>query len=371
MISLKQELADFMPIDIKELEEMGQIIPDNVKNSIVLYNKAIESLKQNSEDIAVIELKRAISMNPAFHEAMNLLGLCYSYTKEYAKAAEMFNKVVAGEKNGIKALRYLDALKGVESSSPEAVQPEKKAAGKNEKEKKAKDRPDTTFWDMVKGSGKSDIVKYVIGFVAGAVMVFLISLPFNAGNGGASLNNEPVKAPAGQNSVLDEAKYNELANSYQDLKKQLEASKAQVDYYRNVMKIFEAEQLASQQNYQSAADVLVLLKTVEFKDAEKEKYDSLYKTVMPRAVQTVFQEGLNLYNAQKYADAAAKLSKIQAYGTEWPYANIGMYYLGKSYMGLNDSKNAVSTFQKVKELFPGTQYASWSDQRIKQLTAVP
>jgi len=43
----------------------------------VLYNKALEDFRAKSEDIAIIELKKAISLNPDFHEAMNLLGIFY------------------------------------------------------------------------------------------------------------------------------------------------------------------------------------------------------------------------------------------------------------------------------------------------------
>jgi len=45
----------------------------------VLYNKALEDFRAKSEDIAIIELKKAISLNPDFHEAMNLLGIFYMY----------------------------------------------------------------------------------------------------------------------------------------------------------------------------------------------------------------------------------------------------------------------------------------------------
>ena len=64
MINLKQELEGYAPINFKDVEKGAGDIPDNVKNSIVLYNKALESLKSGSEDIAIIELKKAISMHP-------------------------------------------------------------------------------------------------------------------------------------------------------------------------------------------------------------------------------------------------------------------------------------------------------------------
>jgi len=73
LINLGQELLNYPPINLANLAESNREIPDNIKNSIILYNKALESLRTNSEDIAIIELKKAISISPDFYEAMNLL----------------------------------------------------------------------------------------------------------------------------------------------------------------------------------------------------------------------------------------------------------------------------------------------------------
>jgi len=53
----------------------------------------LEDFRAKSEDIAIIELKKAISLNPDFHEAMNLLGIFYMYIGENDKAAEVFQKL--------------------------------------------------------------------------------------------------------------------------------------------------------------------------------------------------------------------------------------------------------------------------------------
>jgi len=93
MIDFKNELQNYPMIDLDKLSQANPNIPDNIKNSIVLYNKALEDFRAKSEDIAIIELKKAISLNPDFHEAMNLLGIFYMYIGENDKAAEVFQKL--------------------------------------------------------------------------------------------------------------------------------------------------------------------------------------------------------------------------------------------------------------------------------------
>lgn len=372
MINLKHELLNFTPIDIKSIEESGQNIPDNIKNSVILYNKALDSLKASSEDIAIIELKRAISMNPNFHEAMNLLGICYSYIKDYSKAAEMFNKVVAAENNSIQALNYLNRM-NADDSIPPMPEAKKKAVDKKSSPKTDDVKKSVPVRSISLKNEKLDILKYVIGFVIGAVLIFLLNPLFNPGKN--------VKAPsAGDNASKSsssspggsyETKYKKLNDDYENTKKALEASNKEVDYYKNVTKLFEIENKVIANDFMSAADMLVLLKTITFKDPEKGRYEALVRDIMPRAVQTAYGQGMNLFNSRKYDDAAKKFSSVEKYGTEWPLADISLYYLGKTYIELKDSRNAIDTFQKVKNAYPGTKYAAWADSKIKQLTEVP
>ena len=79
-MDLKAELSNFRTIDLDEFVREGEHIY-NVRNSVYLYNKAIEDLRTGSEDMAIIKLKKAVSMNPHFNEAMNLLCMLFIYRR--------------------------------------------------------------------------------------------------------------------------------------------------------------------------------------------------------------------------------------------------------------------------------------------------
>jgi tetratricopeptide (TPR) repeat protein len=136
VIDLKKELQYYNKIDLDKLEDEGRDFPDNIKNSIVLYNKALESLQTGSEDIASIELKKAISLNPDFYEAVNLLGVCYSYLNEQEKAIEMFQRVVNAENNGVKALSYIGQINAGEDEAAASFTDKKKKSRKTRESKK-------------------------------------------------------------------------------------------------------------------------------------------------------------------------------------------------------------------------------------------
>ena len=98
MFDVKEELKHFQPIDMD--------------NAIELYNKALEDVAGRNEDMAVIALRKAVSIYPAFYEAMNLMGVCYVRMGEEESARAMFKKVIEMDDNSIRAQRYLDILDG-------------------------------------------------------------------------------------------------------------------------------------------------------------------------------------------------------------------------------------------------------------------
>lgn len=111
MINLEMELESFLPINLSRILKISPDICETTRTSINLYNKARDCMLLGSEDIAIIELKKAISHNPEFCEAYNLLGLAYYGSCEYEKASKMFESVLKMENDNIKALEYLSIIR--------------------------------------------------------------------------------------------------------------------------------------------------------------------------------------------------------------------------------------------------------------------
>lgn len=367
LIPFKDELENFPPVNLKLLEEKGEVLPEDTRKSIELYNKALENLRMNSEDIAIIELKKAISINPHFHEAVNLLGLCYSGVKEYDKAAEMFKKVIAAEKNSVKALEYMKYLEGVAGSSAKHTSKassmhSKLVAGtrpSNQLLEQAKpQQPVPGRKPVVKKDVNKDYIKVGAGFIAGALLIFLIQLPFHreaavipASNGTADIT--PTATPANE----FEGKYNQLNEEYQKMKTALQQVNDELGYYRGTAKLAEAERLAAARSYEEAGDLIALLRSIQFKSPEKERFDKLLNETLPRATWAVHLEGSQLYYNQNYKEAASKLAKVLNYGGNWDYIPEAYFLLGNSYAKLNDIAKAQECFKKLKELYPNSSYA--------------
>lgn len=366
MIDLKQEMQDFNVISLKEISQNEADIPDNIRNSVFLYNKAIESLNSGSEDIAIIELKKAISMNPHFFEAMNLLGICYSYTKDNLRAAEIFDKVIKAEKNSVKALRYLSLLNGGEVEGSTKLRTKKrntapvKKVNESNVEKSANRHGKIFIW-----------LKYAAFFAAGILLAVLIQ--------NTLLKPEKIEEDPNEGKIIDtekntdeyKMKYEKLLSEYELVKSDLEKSEKSADYSKSVIRLYEIESLASKKQWENAADLLLLMKTTNFEGDDKTRFDSLYKSVLPSAAKALYDEGYKLYNTKKYEESQKKLSKVEVYDPQFNRMDAVLYYMGRSYQLLNDSRNAVALFQRLINSYPKSNYAVNAKVRLKALTQIP
>lgn len=380
MIDIKAELGEYKKIKIDEIEASGQELTDDIKNSILLYNKAVDSLANGSEDIAVIELKKAVSVNPNFYEALNLLGICYSYKNDTVKAAEIFDRVVKGESNGVKAKKYLEMVKAPEQSNARtktARVPRAARTARTAKKGPAADNTPLNTPKMVTGlkGAISDKRFYILScaacFAAGAILIGVISLAahsLEAKDTGADLSAKDSTVQTQQQTDKYKAKYDELTNKYNTLQKDLESANKKVEYYQTAGKLYNIQSLVAGKQYENAADALISLKAVEFTGDEKNMYNNLVGSVMPEAAHAVYVEGIELFNSRKYEESIKKLDKVLQYQPTFNKGAEVLYFEGKSYQQLNDSKNAVAVFQKLINTYPGSVYAKYAKGKIARLT---
>ena len=69
------------------------------------YNQCIEYCQQNSEDLAVIQLKQVIAAHPTFLRAHQLLALLYLHDDQYAKAKQVLRAARKLDTNNETTLR--------------------------------------------------------------------------------------------------------------------------------------------------------------------------------------------------------------------------------------------------------------------------
>ena len=80
---------------------------DSINQTIKKYNQALVYCNQGSTDLAVIQLKKVLSLNPRFIRAHQLLALLYMDNEQWEYAERELHKCMDIDRNNTQTLRYL------------------------------------------------------------------------------------------------------------------------------------------------------------------------------------------------------------------------------------------------------------------------
>lgn len=92
---------------------------EKVRQSVMKYNTAVNFAMQNSEDLAVIQLNKALALNNHMVDAYKLLGLIYINRKEYVKARKVLRKAYQIDNGDADILKYIREAREAYSNAVE------------------------------------------------------------------------------------------------------------------------------------------------------------------------------------------------------------------------------------------------------------
>lgn len=384
MLDVRLELQSYQPVEIKEIEEEAGKLPENIEEAINLYNKAVDDAKTGSEDIAIIALKKALSLHPGFYEAMNLLGLCYSAIGKEDMAEFAFKQVIEADDSGVRALKYLKKLKGTtehEEFDSTAVRRSSKSREDRKKSKKSGEPGLFASW-LAKGLQKEDNNIYGLKYVAGIFMgVFIMALIWYMVPTNKSLftirrveniiKNEELENQIEQQNIRIEKLEQELKNrkeEYQELVNSFE------EYKLWVQRLDEAQTEYRDGNILRAADLLYNAQK-EIPNDLKYRHMELWNQVRLEAAEQLYHEGSSIYNGNRtmdpqiYKQALDKFEAAMIYVQQDQVTYLApMYYLaGKAAARCNELERAVALFEAIVDNFPNSQYSSYSQVRLREI----
>ncbi|MCY6372650.1 tetratricopeptide repeat protein [Clostridium ganghwense] len=369
MFDFDLEIKKIRPINLKDMELNQYRINDNIIKSIILYNKSIAEVKANNLDLAIKDLKKALSYNRSFSEAVRLLGLCYVNKKAYRRAEKTFKKLAKYEIYSDLAKEYLKNLI-IERTMYKTMDAIKRVkAGSNNKK------------------NQFILTQYLRGkIIIGLSILIIVMVGFIVSYGGPSNLQTVWKKTQATNKVVDSEKKTDKNSEenkilsekntishedYENMQKKLEDTKLELDNYKNKYDILtmlnEVEKSFKDGNYEKAAGTLINMKNMNFDDETKIKFDKLWANIKTNALWTIYNQGNRLYKQAKYKEALPKLkiaSEIDSNLDIMPWIT---YQIGVCYKETNDNTNALVYFQKIKDNYPKSNYASSAERMINQI----
>ncbi len=388
MIKLEEELSRFATIDLTVLEKKLGGIPEDVRTAISMYNKAIGDIQNGNDDMAVIALKKSISLYPGFYEAMNLMGLCYLRSGEEVKGRDLFEQVIKMDDSSLRAMDYLDRLDGKikDGSSESRV----RSFGKN---RYSKALPAWLSRGLSPEKNGPWFLKYIGGFLIGFLLMLAIWLLVPTGKPLFSVSQEQtglmdnVQALQEENRILQET----LAESQQDLEKTgrlQEKMKEEMDAYKAwVSRVAELRDMLANSEYRAV--ILKIEQNYQGLDIPEDiqvQMAAIYEQARPKALKFIYDEALKAYKGNVRAQDKAVFKQVMSefdlaigiletleekpsYTTDLYYYGAKAYFLAGEPNQEDAAKKAIEAFRKVVEREPKTAKGKSAASWIKEIEA--
>lgn len=349
---------------------------DTLTQAVKKYNQALNYCRQDSVDLAVIQLKKVLSMNPKYVQAHQLLALIYINQEDWEKASRELERAAKIDRNNIITLRYQQEVESA-ADVDEGKSTQKKKKAKDDQSIQYKSGNDTVIQPLnqKENSGLSTILNIAIGVVIGlAVSIFLI-LPARIQAETAKVN-EKVSEYSEQLSAKT-ADMQEQEATIKKLEEQIGQLQAELDAYTGTDGALAAydQLLGAVQLYMSEetdvmaiADSLGKIDEAYVEDSATENfqnvYHSLYALIGPEVSAAYYQSGMTEYNSGNYTEAIDYFRMSVAFNAEDAKA---LYQLGEAYYKNEDMEHAAECYHQVIELFPGSNTAYNAQKRLNTI----
>ena len=366
---------NMMPADniaagyIEQLQKDGNRL-DEINNSIRKYNQCLEYCRSGNIDMAKMQLKKVLAINPKLIKGYHLLSLIYIHEEEYEKARRQLKTAAKIDKSNTTTLRF---LKEVEEQTGRRTNLEPRF-GMREKVREGKDG------SLIYRSGNdiviqppefrektitNTLVNLVLGLVVGAAALWFLVVPAITQNVNEAANKKVVdysNQMATQAAELErlQEQMDASQESVDTAQSQIEAAQKQTADYENLLKAWDEYQ---QGNLTNAANAIAEVSSDSLSVEGKSVYDTIMNQVGDTLKKQYRDEGINYIYAGNYDAAIESLEKAVNIGNQ---DRRSMYYLAQAYAGKGDVENAVTWYQKVVDNYPGTQNALTAQDYIDQ-----
>ncbi|NLG03950.1 MAG: tetratricopeptide repeat protein [Clostridia bacterium] len=351
---------------IKEIQTNPQRL-DTINQTIKKYNQALTYCYQGSNDLAIIQLKKVLAINPKLICGYQLLALLYIYAEDWDKARRTLIRATQIDTNNTTTLRY---LKDINKTIRER---EERTSGRKRKTQEDiysyQSGNDTIIQPMYAKEkiGFSSVINIIIGIVIGVAIAWFLILPARIGI--ATDENDANFKAVSEELTAEKASKLELEEQIKTLQTQNDEQSAQIEELTGKAGMTQATdflEAAAKAYIDNPDDVMTIMDQLEQIDANyletasdsfKTLYEQISSQVKTEAAAQYFEKGRDAFDNKDYETAITELTKAweldQTNGS-------ALYNLAHAYRNTSNAEKADELYQQVIILFPDTEIAEKS-----------
>ena len=365
-IRAKKNIANDFIDEIQENTTKLGTIDQTIKK----FNISLEYSRQDAEDLAIIQLKKVLSLNPNMVAAYQLLGLLYLHASDWKKAKSVMERAIKIDRNNTTCLTYLREAELKLEGEGQSAKPKRKT---DDSVVYQRDN-EVIIQPLNNGSDKRSpiaLVNVLVGLVMGIGVMWFLILPARIQSARSDMNKQLKEVS--EQLTTKTSDIDGLNKQIETLSRnKAEAEERLLEYTGNtgVMQDYNTLFRASLNYIKDPDDavgtdnLLREITTVSENTASSEfteLLNYLRGTVTSEAVKKVMEAGMKAYNAQDYVSARNDLE--QAFEMD-PKNDQALYYLAMSYIKSGDETKGHDYLQQLLINFPDSEYKSRAQSYI-------
>jgi len=339
---------------------------ERLNDAVGMFNQALGHIKHKSDDLAIIQLKKAVEINSHFVDALNLLTLCYLIQNDRDRATYAAERVLAFDANNPIALNYYAIL------NPGKQRPSSRAASKpigpkSTTEVKGPYMPVEIGEKKRRNFHLAEMIAFLIGVLVTGLICYFLIIPDRD-------DRSAVYLQQAEQNLLDEraahlAELHEVITARDDLQHNLTYLEEQMselrldrDAERRINHVNQAYWAYRNEDHRRAVDLITMLD--DFERAQlppdmRDHIETITEGSYPVLGVSYYTEGLSYFNANNFYGALPNLENAEHFlPDDATQRNMLLFMLGTIYYQHNRIDEAYDTLTTLRDRaaaanFPG------------------
>jgi len=350
---------------INEIQN-NQTYLDRLNTAIKKYNQSLRYIEQDSVDLAIIQLKKVISINSRFVQAYGLLALCYVKEEQTEKAKSILKRLLEIDQNNYVGRKYLNDLNAGQVSRNNTEEEKVGNAhlfdGPGLDEKKIK--TDNTMFQFM---------GMFLGVLIGLAVMFFLVMPNKVEKKQQEIetrDREIAKLVQDKETLTQDLMRIQThldavtVESEEKAKTSIQLEEQLVE----VAKVVQALEFYVKDQMVEAADHLYRVDSSKLPEDETDIYTNLVEMIYPVVAADAWEAGYKKYRGRDYEAGISFLEVAYKYEKESDYADEVLYFMARCYHKLGETEKALTIYEKMLEVYPEATKKNDAEYFIKKIS---
>lgn len=355
---------------------------ETYNQTIRKYNSALNSAKHGDEDMAIIQLKKVVNLNPKFIRAHQLLALLYMMTGKKdnrVKALKLLRNISKIDVTNTTTLRYMKELSDVHLRG-ESPKPQPKPA-KKEPERRTLPQVDPDAYKTITPYKEErpsimPFINIIVGIVIGLALMYFLIIPHMKSNEVQNANDNFKQYSEQQ--AADDSDSSSLKSKNESLQKEIDGLKSQLkeiqgdlntDDGKTILDVYNSL-FSSASSYlandtENAAKKLLDIDENTLKDEYAKKvYNKIKENTFAVMSENLYQQGYSYYDSGDYGNAIKTLKEAVKYNE----TNVkAIYFLGRGYQKQQKYDKAKKYYDTIVNDYPDSDKVALAKSKLAEM----